>query len=241
MDLAHQNPERSQASQKAWYEKHAEEKPLNTGYLVLVLFPVRKNKMEGCCEGPFEVVERVNEVFMIDQSERTSLWELGAGRLLPFPVLTTQRSCRSSPGLATQRSCWSSPAPTTQKSRWSHPGPPFRRSCWTCHPALAVTNPCTWTRWRTTPESSLLLCRALKGTSFKSKSKNHSSRHICKALSQKHQNINRKASEDWSTSWNMSCLLDLGRFFIWWSQRVEGSPKGHSFRSPRNNTQKHDC
>lgn len=57
-----QNLERSQESQMTWHDRNAEERWFDTGDLVLVLIPMRKNKMQDCWEGPCEVLARVNQV-----------------------------------------------------------------------------------------------------------------------------------------------------------------------------------
>lgn len=46
MDLVQQNLKESQKVGKAWHDRHAEERAFEIGDMVLVLDPVRKNKMQ---------------------------------------------------------------------------------------------------------------------------------------------------------------------------------------------------
>uniref|UniRef100_A0A8C8S4V8 ribonuclease H n=1 Tax=Pelusios castaneus TaxID=367368 RepID=A0A8C8S4V8_9SAUR len=62
MELVQQNLKKSQEAQKAWYDEHTEERSFEIGDTVLILDPMRKNKMQDRWDGPYEVVERVNEV-----------------------------------------------------------------------------------------------------------------------------------------------------------------------------------
>ncbi|XP_065438558.1 uncharacterized protein LOC135981218 [Chrysemys picta bellii] len=62
MKLVEQNLKESQDTQKAWYDRDAKERAFEIGDMVLVLDPVRKNKMKDVWSGPMEVVERINEV-----------------------------------------------------------------------------------------------------------------------------------------------------------------------------------
>uniref|UniRef100_K7EXE6 Gypsy retrotransposon integrase-like protein 1 n=1 Tax=Pelodiscus sinensis TaxID=13735 RepID=K7EXE6_PELSI len=62
MELVRENLSDSQGAQKAWYDRDAVERAFEIGDLVLVLDPVRRNKMQDVWSGPYEVVERVNEV-----------------------------------------------------------------------------------------------------------------------------------------------------------------------------------
>lgn len=62
MDLVQQNLERSQEARKALSISHTEERAFEIGDVVLTLDPVRRNKMQDIWNGPYEVVERINEV-----------------------------------------------------------------------------------------------------------------------------------------------------------------------------------
>ncbi|CAM5158327.1 unnamed protein product [Natator depressus] len=61
MGLARENLARAQRKQKVWYDRTARARAYATGDQVMVLIPVRKNKLQAAWEGPFKVVKQLNE------------------------------------------------------------------------------------------------------------------------------------------------------------------------------------
>ncbi|CAM4650486.1 unnamed protein product [Caretta caretta] len=71
MGLARENLARAQKKQKVWYDRTARARAYATGDPVMVLIPVRKNKLQAAWEGPFKVVKQLNEVnYVVELSNR---------------------------------------------------------------------------------------------------------------------------------------------------------------------------
>ncbi|CAM4703830.1 unnamed protein product [Caretta caretta] len=71
MGLARENLARAQRKQKVWYDRTARARAYATGDPVMVLIPVRKNKLQAAWEGPFKVVKQLNEVnYVVELSNR---------------------------------------------------------------------------------------------------------------------------------------------------------------------------
>ncbi|CAM4327748.1 unnamed protein product, partial [Lepidochelys olivacea] len=71
MGLARENLARAQRKQKVWYDHTARARAYATGDQVMVLIPVRKNKLQAAWEGPFKVVKQLNEVnYVVELSNR---------------------------------------------------------------------------------------------------------------------------------------------------------------------------
>ncbi|CAM4689811.1 unnamed protein product, partial [Lepidochelys olivacea] len=71
MGLARENLARAQRKQKVWYDRTARARAYATGDQVMVLIPVRKNKLQAAWEGPFKVVKQLNEVnYVVELSNR---------------------------------------------------------------------------------------------------------------------------------------------------------------------------
>ncbi|CAM5173325.1 unnamed protein product, partial [Eretmochelys imbricata] len=71
MGLARENLARAQRKQKVWYDRTARAPAYATGDQVMVLIPVRKNKLQAAWEGPFKVVKQLNEVnYVVELSNR---------------------------------------------------------------------------------------------------------------------------------------------------------------------------
>ncbi|XP_065438320.1 uncharacterized protein LOC135981052 [Chrysemys picta bellii] len=71
MGLARENLARAQRKQKVWYDRTARARAFATGDQVMVLIPVRKNKLQAAWEGPFKVVKQLNEVnYVVELSNR---------------------------------------------------------------------------------------------------------------------------------------------------------------------------
>ncbi|CAM4329409.1 unnamed protein product [Lepidochelys olivacea] len=71
MGLARENLARAQRKQKVWYDRMARARAYATGDPVMVLIPVRKNKLQAAWEGPFKVVKQLNEVnYVVELSNR---------------------------------------------------------------------------------------------------------------------------------------------------------------------------
>ncbi|CAM4342636.1 unnamed protein product [Lepidochelys kempii] len=62
MGLARENLARAQRKQKVWYDRTAQARAYATGDQVMVLIPVRKNKLQATWEGPSKVIKQLNEV-----------------------------------------------------------------------------------------------------------------------------------------------------------------------------------
>ncbi|CAM5157383.1 unnamed protein product [Eretmochelys imbricata] len=71
MGLARENLARAQRKQKVWYDRTARARAYATGDQVMVLIPVRENKLQAAWEGPFKVVKQLNEVnYVVELSNR---------------------------------------------------------------------------------------------------------------------------------------------------------------------------
>ncbi|CAM5130313.1 unnamed protein product [Eretmochelys imbricata] len=71
MGLARENLTRAQKKQKVWYDRRARAHAYATGDPVMVLIPVRKNKLQAAWEGPFKVIKQPNEVnYVVELSNR---------------------------------------------------------------------------------------------------------------------------------------------------------------------------
>ncbi|XP_074928188.1 uncharacterized protein LOC142047712 [Chelonoidis abingdonii] len=71
MGLARENLARAQRKQKVWYDRTARARAFATGDQVMVLIPVRKNKLQAAWEGPFKVIKQLNEVnYVVELSNR---------------------------------------------------------------------------------------------------------------------------------------------------------------------------
>ncbi|CAM5168724.1 unnamed protein product [Eretmochelys imbricata] len=71
MGLARENLARAQRKQKVWYDHTVRARAFATGDPVMVLIPVRKNKLQAAWEGPFKVVKQLNEVnYVVELSNR---------------------------------------------------------------------------------------------------------------------------------------------------------------------------
>ncbi|CAM5144052.1 unnamed protein product [Eretmochelys imbricata] len=71
MDLARENLARAQKKQKVWYDCTARAHAYASGDQVMVLIPVRKNKLQAAWEGPFKVVKQLNGVnYVVELSNR---------------------------------------------------------------------------------------------------------------------------------------------------------------------------
>ncbi|CAM4532741.1 unnamed protein product [Lepidochelys kempii] len=71
MGLARENLARAQRKQMVWYDRTARTRAYTTGDPVMVLIPVRKNKLQAAWEGPFKVVKQLNEVnYVVELSNR---------------------------------------------------------------------------------------------------------------------------------------------------------------------------
>ncbi|XP_075764387.1 uncharacterized protein LOC142819706 [Pelodiscus sinensis] len=72
MGLARENLSRAQRKQKVWYDRNARARAYATGDQVMVLIPVRKNKLQAAWDGPFKVVKQLNEVnYVVELTGRT--------------------------------------------------------------------------------------------------------------------------------------------------------------------------
>ncbi|CAM5178113.1 unnamed protein product [Eretmochelys imbricata] len=71
MGLARENLTRAQKKQKVWYDRTARACAYATGDQVMVLIPVRKNKLQAAWEGSFKVVKQLNEVnYVVELSKK---------------------------------------------------------------------------------------------------------------------------------------------------------------------------
>ncbi|CAM4637279.1 unnamed protein product [Lepidochelys kempii] len=71
MGLARENLARAQRKQKVWYDRTARARAYATGDPVMVLIPVRKNKLQAAWEGPFKIVKQLSEVnYVVELSNR---------------------------------------------------------------------------------------------------------------------------------------------------------------------------
>ncbi|CAM5146769.1 unnamed protein product [Eretmochelys imbricata] len=71
MGLARENLARAQRKQKVWYDRTARARAYATGDPVMVLIPVRKNKLQATWEGPFKVIKQLNVVnYVVELSNR---------------------------------------------------------------------------------------------------------------------------------------------------------------------------
>lgn len=73
LQLSQENIQGAQAKQKAMYDAHAQERELQAGQQVMVLIPVRSNKLQATWAGPYTVVKRtgpVNYVIALDKEGR---------------------------------------------------------------------------------------------------------------------------------------------------------------------------
>ncbi|CAM4626935.1 unnamed protein product, partial [Lepidochelys olivacea] len=71
MGLARENLARAQRKEKVSYDRTARARAYTTGDQVMVLIPVRKNKLQAAWEGPFKVVKQLNEVkYVVELSNR---------------------------------------------------------------------------------------------------------------------------------------------------------------------------
>ncbi|CAM4643721.1 unnamed protein product [Lepidochelys kempii] len=71
MGLARENLARAQRKQKVWYDHTVRARAYATGDQVMVLIPVRKNKLQAAWEGPFKVVKQLSEVnYVVELSNR---------------------------------------------------------------------------------------------------------------------------------------------------------------------------
>ncbi|XP_050780327.1 uncharacterized protein LOC127034950 [Gopherus flavomarginatus] len=69
--LARENLARAQRRQKVWYDRTARARAFATGDQVMVLIPVRRNKLQAAWEGPFKVIKQLNEVnYVVELSNR---------------------------------------------------------------------------------------------------------------------------------------------------------------------------
>ncbi|XP_075056495.1 uncharacterized protein LOC142142509 [Mixophyes fleayi] len=62
MGMVHSNLKAAQTKQKQWYDRSAGERIFEVGQKVLVLVPMRQNKLQASWEGPFLIVQRINDV-----------------------------------------------------------------------------------------------------------------------------------------------------------------------------------
>ncbi|CAM5127688.1 unnamed protein product, partial [Eretmochelys imbricata] len=71
MGLARENLARAQKKQKVWNDLTVRARAYTTGDQVMVLIPVRKNKLQATWEGPFKVVKQLNDVnYVVELSNR---------------------------------------------------------------------------------------------------------------------------------------------------------------------------
>ena len=61
-DLVHENLQDAQATQKAWYDRHARNREFQSGDQVLVLLPTSTNKLLAGWRGPYTVLRQVSPV-----------------------------------------------------------------------------------------------------------------------------------------------------------------------------------
>ena len=61
-DLVHENLQDAQATQKAWYDRHARNREFQPGDQVLVLLPTSTNKLLAGWRGPYTVLRQVSPV-----------------------------------------------------------------------------------------------------------------------------------------------------------------------------------
>ncbi|XP_075071707.1 uncharacterized protein LOC142160697 [Mixophyes fleayi] len=62
MGMVHSNLKAAQTKQKQWYDRSARERIFEVGQKVLVLVPMRQNKLQAAWEGPYLIVQRINDV-----------------------------------------------------------------------------------------------------------------------------------------------------------------------------------
>ncbi|CAM5130792.1 unnamed protein product [Natator depressus] len=71
MGLARENLARAQKKQKVWYDRTVRARAYATGDQVMVLIPVKRNKLQAAWKGLFKVVKQLNEVnYVLELSNR---------------------------------------------------------------------------------------------------------------------------------------------------------------------------
>ena len=79
-DVVHENLEDAQATQKAWYDRHARHRELQPGDQVLVLLPTSTNKLLAEWCGPYPVVRQTSpvnyEVNMTDRRKKKRIFHV---------------------------------------------------------------------------------------------------------------------------------------------------------------------
>ena len=79
-DIVHDNTENAQATQKAWYDRHARNRDFQPGDQVLVLLPTRSNKLLAEWCGPYPVSRRISdvnyEIVMTDRRRKNRIFHV---------------------------------------------------------------------------------------------------------------------------------------------------------------------
>ena len=91
-NLAQENLQRSQQTQKRWYDRNARERELKVGDHVLVLLPTSSNKLLAKWQGPYPILEKLGKVTyrvdMFDHVKRKRVFHVNMLRKWQMPEST---------------------------------------------------------------------------------------------------------------------------------------------------------
>ena len=76
LKIAAENLKRHQGKQKHWYDKRARERTFHLGDEVLILKPIKGNKLQLNWASPFRIVSKMSEVNYIIQEEGEEGWRV---------------------------------------------------------------------------------------------------------------------------------------------------------------------